>query len=103
MFSIIVQTANLDQLDEKIDQQLMSEKETSNISCNSEKITRTTRSASLSKRTKSDPAIKLGRKHKSKCASCAIIVTMKTVILIVKLSREGRHLAEDLLIVTPST
>ena len=63
MFSIITQTANLDQLDEKIDQQLMSEKESSNISCNSEKITRTTRSASLSKRTKSDPAIKLGRKH----------------------------------------
>lgn len=58
--NFISQTANLDQLDEKLDQKLLSEKESSNISCNSEKITSVTKSVSLSNRTRSDPAIRIG-------------------------------------------
>jgi len=43
-----------------LDQQLMNEKETSNISCSSEKIPSAKKPFKLSSRTKSDPAIRIG-------------------------------------------
>ena len=60
-FSFICQTENLDQLDEIVSARLLSEKESSNISCSSEKIS-SRPIGRLSKRTKSDPAIKTGNK-----------------------------------------
>jgi hypothetical protein len=66
-FSFIVQTENLNDLDEILSQTLqsalMSEKETSNISCNSENFQKSKKKFT-SKRARSDPAIRLGKYFK---------------------------------------